>query len=570
MKQHMIGLFTTSHADHVVSEFLSILSKELSIEGYDLSVPFGGNHPDRMEIPDVVRFRDEYLFSNIMRKFSTPQINGVELHARAIEDVLAAEALCSQHSSRFSRGSFETNSLSLDAVMFTAAAHCCAVLGDFSWDEVYDHCDFGPGASTTHPRRFGDRYYKIGNTSDVSTGCVSLLEDYLSSRRPLWKRVLLERNGVAYSICDFNRISTVPKDFTKDRPIAIEPGWNMFFQKGIGAVMRSRLRRRGVNLNDQSLNQRLAREGSSAGTWCTIDLSSASDTVSWALVNELIPPEWLNALEITRSTSGKLGEWYIRYHKFSSMGNGFTFELETLVFLSICYAVDSLLFPRAKGRRVMVYGDDILCHRRSYEAIIEVLERCGFVPNAQKSFGSGPFRESCGKHWAHGHDVSPFFIRRPLSRPDGSVVKEEVFLLYNNLTRWSTLRYAGARDMRVRPALEFLRGLLPDRWKKPSLFDGFGDGALIGSFDEVTPRTFWDPDLQKRLYELSCLVPFRFKQRNPKDMVRFLKALHLSELKKLGEGTAFDGRLGVTRKSILVDSAPNLGPFINFLNGETL
>lgn len=561
---------TTCHTDSVTSEFLSILARSLNIGGHDFSRPFGGDHPDRMDIPDINRFRDEYLFSNIVRKYAGPSSDSADLRAKAIADALAAEAHCSQHAARFLRGSFETSRLTLDAVMFTAAAHCCAVLGQFSWDEVFESCDYGPGASTTLKRLYGDRYYKIGDTAGISTGCEPILADYFCRRRPFWKRVLSERNPAIYSICDWNRIDTVPKDFKKDRPIAVEPGWNMYFQKGIGNVIRSRLRRSGVNLQYQTLNQRLAREGSIDGTWCTIDLSSASDTVSDALVFDLLPPEWYAALNATRTSLGKLDKWYIRYHKISSMGNGFTFELETLVFKSLVYAVDSLLYPKAEGRRVMVYGDDICCRPRSYDAVIEVLERCGFIPNQDKSFGAGPFRESCGKHWVHGHDVSPFFIKSPLSRPDGSPIRSEVFLAYNNLTRWSTQRWSAARDSRVLPALEYLRGVLPDRWKKPSLFDGFGDGALIGSFDEVQPATHWDPDRQVVLYELSALIPFRYKLEDPSDDIRLLKSLHMLELKKLGdEGTTHGGKLGKIRKNFLVDSVPNLGPFINFLSGET-
>lgn len=570
--QDILATSTTCHTDSVTSEFLSILHKCLNLEeNFDFRFPFGGDHPNRYDIPDINRFRDEYLFSNIVRKYAGPSSDSASLRNRAIEDALAAEAHCSQHYTRFNnQGSFGSLRATPEAVLFTAAAHCSAVLGEFNWAEVFKSCDYGPGASTTLAKKLGDRYYKIGDNAEVSTGCVPILEDYFCNFRPLWKGFLQDRHPAAYTICDWNRISTVPKDFKKDRPIAVEPGWNMFFQKGIGEVMRSRLRRYGNNLKYQDLNQQLAYYGSRDGTWCTIDLSSASDTVSDALVFELLPSEWYGPISQVRCHLGKLAKWFIQYHKVSSMGCGFTFELETLVFRSLVYAVDSLMYPKAEGRRVMCYGDDICCRPRSYEAVLEVLQWCGFIPNQEKSFGSGPFRESCGKHWASGHDVSPFFIKTPLTRPDGSVIRSEVFLAYNNLTRWSMRRYPGARDSRVLPALKFLQGLVAPEWRKPTLFDGFGDGAFIGSFDEVCPKVIYDPDTQQTLYEMSACIPFRYKLKDPRDWPRLLKSLHLCELNKLGdEGTKHGGRLGKVRKNFLVSSAPSIGPFINFLTGDT-
>lgn len=137
-----------------------------------------------------------------------------------------------------------------------------------------------------------------------------------------------------------NKVTTVPKNSKTDRVIAIEPLMNMYVQKGIGGAIRHSLRSVGINLNDQTSNQRLAREGSLQGKLATVDLSSASDSVSLLLVEELLPPDWVAAIKLCRSPCGVLPDGsVINYQKVSSMGNGFTFELESLIFWAACSSV---------------------------------------------------------------------------------------------------------------------------------------------------------------------------------------------------------------------------------------
>lgn len=92
-----------------------------------------------------------------------------------------------------------------------------------------------------------------------------------------------------------------------------------------------------------------------------------------------------------------------KYHKFSSMGNGCTFALETLIFASLLHAVGSKIG--------LVYGDDITIETELAPALFRLLKFLGFVPNEEKSYTSGPFRESCGKDFFEGHDVTPFYLR---------------------------------------------------------------------------------------------------------------------------------------------------------------
>jgi hypothetical protein len=271
-----------------------------------------------------------------------------------------------------------------------------------------------------------------------------------------------------------NSIIVVPKSYKTGRTIAKEPDMNIYIQKGIGQEIRRRLYLVGVTLNDQTRNQQAALIGSLDGSLATIDLSMASDTVASSLVDFLLPNDWFWALEQARSPSGTLpsGE-VIHYQKFSSMGNGYTFELESLFFWAIAQEV-CCRWSNERDHRVCVYGDDIVVPTEFAQRLLGRLFQAGFKPNENKTFFSGPYRESCGKHYYLGHDVTPFYIRKPVRKLD------RLFLAHNNLKRWS-LRV----DLDVTEGLQALRQLAPSRWREPRLPDGFGDGAFIGAVDEL-------------------------------------------------------------------------------------
>jgi len=317
-----------------------------------------------------------------------------------------------------------------------------------------------------------------------------------------------------------NKVTTVPKNWKTDRVIAIEPDMNMYIQKGIGAVMRSRLKQHGVDLNDQTKNQVLARDGIELGL-STIDLSMASDTVSYELVRLLLPADWFSAIELCRSPIGVLpsGE-RILYRKFSSMGNGYTFELETVIFYGICLAVAEAYGLEVQN--ITVYGDDIIFPSKGYHHLKDILSYCGFVVNDKKSHFEGPFRESCGKHYFYGRDVSPFYIKR------SPKTLKELFLLHNQLYRWCRRNKDNWVWHRgeMRDLIHYLRSLAPRAWRKPQLPDDFGDGAFMGTFDEVRPS------LARRGWEgYRCSILADVSSSYEMDQIgRCLKSLHRLEM----------------------------------------
>jgi hypothetical protein len=58
-----------------------------------------------------------------------------------------------------------------------------------------------------------------------------------------------------------------------------------------------------------------------------------------------------------------------------------------------------------------VYGDDIVCPTAWVKEVFTILDSLGFLVNKEKSFVDGPFRESCGKEYLHGVDVTPIYYR---------------------------------------------------------------------------------------------------------------------------------------------------------------
>lgn len=219
-----------------------------------------------------------------------------------------------------------------------------------------------------------------------------------------WQRIFLVVPG--------SRITVVPKTALTGRTIAIEPLMNVYLQLGLEKLMRRALLKWGIDINQQETNQKLAFRGALTGDFCTLDLSSASDTIALQLCLMLLPPAWSNLLLDLRSPTGVLQGKEVHFEKISSMGNGFTFALETIVFGALTRHVMRRL--RISGKEMAVFGDDIVCPTEAAKPLIELLEYCGFHLNIDKSFINGPFRESCGRDYFLGEDVRPVFLKREL------------------------------------------------------------------------------------------------------------------------------------------------------------
>jgi hypothetical protein len=216
------------------------------------------------------------------------------------------------------------------------------------------------------------------------------------------------------------RVVFVPKDSRGPRVISCEPAELMYIQQGIMRKLYRGLESHPltsgqINFVDQSINRTLAHHGSIHDDYCTIDLSEASDRVSWAMVQELFPKIWVEALASCRSTHTALpnGE-VVELNKFAPMGSSCCFPIEALVFWACASAKIHLEDPSFAGS-VYVYGDDIITESKYFDSVIDGLESIGLVANRHKSFGKGPFRESCGGDYHFGMDVTPIRLRKTLT-----------------------------------------------------------------------------------------------------------------------------------------------------------
>jgi hypothetical protein len=243
---------------------------------------------------------------------------------------------------------------------------------------------------------------------------------------------------------------------------------NALGQNGIGSYMKKRLGLFGVNLRDQSVNQRLAFQGSVDGSLATIDLSSASDTVAYALVMSLLPWPWFLFLETFRSETVRYKGAALNLEKFSSMGNAYTFELESLIFWALTASVRDYLDIEGP---ISIFGDDIICPVGCVPLLQETLTWCGFSINMDKSFWTGCFRESCGADWYNGFDVRPWYLKKEIS-------DRSLFTAHNFFMRKGEIELAKA-------ALSFTQ-------RKHRVWgpDGMGDGHLLGSFQGKLPRRY--------------------------------------------------------------------------------
>jgi len=257
------------------------------------------------------------------------------------------------------------------------------------------------------------------------------------------------------------RVVSVPKTLKTPRIIAIEPTCMQYMQQGlmekfVEYLERDPLVRDMIGFSDQTLNQRLAQEGSFNQELATLDLSEASDRVSIKLVQSLLFNHGFlsEAVMATRSTRADVpGYGVLPLAKFASMGSALTFPMEEIVFLTtIFYGVEQALGRRLtlkditnfKGR-VRVYGDDIIVPVDLVPHVVSALELFGAKVNRSKSFWTGKFRESCGKEYYDGNEVTLFRIRHllPAHRADAPGVISTVALRNQAYLAgyWGTARY---------------------------------------------------------------------------------------------------------------------------------
>jgi hypothetical protein len=252
-----------------------------------------------------------------------------------------------------------------------------------------------------------------------------------------------------------NRFTSVPKTGLTDRGICIEPSLNISYQLDVGRILKTRLKRIGIDLLEgQHTHRVLAAAGSLAGHLATIDMSNASDTLCRVLPKLVLPRAWFELLDSLRSKFTEIDGKWVRLEKFSSMGNGFTFELETAVFATLARTI-----VRKNGGdpdSVRCYGDDLIVPVEHSKDVLSALAFFGFTPNEGKTFVEGPFRESCGGDFWLGTPVRAHFIQELPDEPQKWIalangLRRMAYGDARNEHRWPRIRRAWLRCLDAIP-----------------------------------------------------------------------------------------------------------------------
>ncbi len=505
---------------------------------------------DPLDYQDPFKFRDDYSAISFLSKADFLKLD-VSKEETAFLKFFKYEDQCRTTNSRFLNLSIDPSYNGANVWLLSAVTRKIEqILGEFNGEEFVDGCGWGPGVTTKLKGEDVSALNKFHSENGITRDLYALVQPWFEAAYPGWHAHLTSQNGEHWA--DFqvgNTIVTVPKNSKTDRVIAVEPGLNLWFQKGIGRMIRSRLRRRGIDLKDQSINQRLSQVASQRGHLATVDFSSASDSISKEVVRELLPARWYTLLASTRSVLGTHAGKTLRWEKFSSMGNGFTFELESLIFYASALAVCEYL--DVSTSQVSVYGDDVILPTSCYELFSSFSAFLGFTVNLDKSFASSSFRESCGAHYFDGVDVKPIFLKGRVSDV------QAVYKLANSIRNLAHRRnsYYGC-DARFLRCWSYLVNRVPKPLRLRTSRQ-LGDAGFAGNFDEATPS--FARDGIEGYYCVGRLELGLTRDHDGPAML--LNRLKVQSIEEFGNSYSLRGRTKIRYKRVLVAQWYNYGPW---------
>lgn len=446
-----------------------------------------GKSIDPKSYSDPYDFFLDYQSVKLLSKY--PYLDtGIDTKQVALEKFLWAEDLCKETNHRFrKRLDGEHLALRVENVLSNASRKISRILGPVPNLSRMDF-SFGPGAA------YGVRgetsvFNKVTSPLECTYAFVHKLQEFLEEF-PGW----IPPGIHDVRVVPGSELTFVPKDAKTDRPICIEPLLNGLYQKGVGSYIRKRLKSFGINLDDQTVNQKLAASAFS-DKLATVDFSSASDTISYSLVLDLLPIDWFEFLDVARCPRYLLNGTWSNFSKFTSMGNAYTFELETLIFYALAYAcIEELGLVAKTGVNLSVYGDDVIIPQDAFDLFSEVAVACGFRINEEKSFSNGTFFESCGCDYFLGLNVRPFLIKKKLNKLLPSFYAANTLLRIKSripVPKGQSFFFRSHRQIALRNLLgvhSWIVGRIPSNLRVMGP-EGFGDGHLVSELDEaVTSR----------------------------------------------------------------------------------
>lgn len=416
-----------------------------------------------------------YLEANCLKRFQGKLLSdAVVREDAAVEKLLASEVRC-RHSNAvmtdvFNRGWVPPH---IRTLLVKTKSNLQWLLGRFDWEEFPKAVNFTPGATTEFTRKNAATHNKWEFGAHITPRALPYA---MAFRRWAGEALIGDRR---FEIVTANKVFTVPKDFDCDRTACKPITWNGAFQKATGRMIRRRAQQK-VRLllpDAQDYHRVLAKIGSKLKTLTTADLVGASDGISLGLIDSVFPRDWADVLFDLREEDGELPDGtIIKWEKLSTMGNGYTFEVQTILFWALVSAVCG------KGSLVSIFGDDLIFPSQYTERVYELLMYCGLEINRDKSFSDGDFRESCGGHYFGGEDIKPFYIT-DLPRSIGDIIN-----LHNGIVRWHVGKPAS--DSRWFRVWRVCRELIPRKFWGPAGMEG----CLWAEWDECRP--VFEPSIQ--------------------------------------------------------------------------
>lgn len=513
-----------------------IVRKLLKTVGSDIQTDETGRLREKPVFPDTrVKskvFRRQYFAYNLLRKRTSVDPEDPVLLRAGLEKWSESEWRCgvvNNHGRYYSP--LGGDKLVFSRLQELTTGFLSSLLVE-KWPSFDDLAATG-GATNAVPRKFSWAASKLDGTSLLGTpdsqssskpsiGCIStaqdLLEELLDANPGYARRLERARRGygstfdVSDEELDEGRktlssylcqspstalFDYVDKDWASIRLIAKSSAITVMIQKIFGNVLRNALLGVGIDLNDQTVNQEWAEIGSYTGLIATVDLSSASDSIALRHL-DYFPPRWREFVMATRDTHVSVGRHSHKLRMVAGMGNGLIFELESALFWAFSMAVTSYLGLDTSF--VSVYGDDIIIPSAAKDLLESFLLFNGFLLNAEKSFGGSkePFRESCGKHFHNGLDVTPVYVKGDLDN------EMELNRLINGVCLWGEVTSEPLDDV-----LHFMlshipvknRSLVPETWDiKSGLYRQFC--ATIAG-----PTRTWCRSEQRWMYSVTRWEP---------------------------------------------------------------
>lgn len=432
------------------------------------------------------------LASDWLRKYPGLPVR-VDPEVEAVKSWFQSESECKHFNMRAVSGLDRELHLLLDV----AAGFVSDVLGPCPLDLTPR---FGPGATVSDRASKTTVLDKVTSRSTLTEGAKPLLSLWEGTA---WERSHLDCDGYkkgSYDplVVEGNTFFTVPKTALTKRGCAKGPSLNVSYQLAVGTEIRKRMKTYlAFDLrHGQSHHNALAREASRSESYVTLDSERASDTMAYSLVSILLGKSgfWPDLLKSLREPQTFIKNEWVHLEKFSAMGNGYTFELETLVFLSICYAVawsHEGNFPSSyaglspldlvRHGHISVYGDDVIVPTFLGRDVAAVLNALCFTVNLKKSYFEGNFRESCGGDFFNGEAVQTAKLEIEPSQP------ADWFSIHNSLKQRFVDHYPVLAPYKV---LAVVKNQLPRQYRSMYGPTYLGDRVLHGWYGpQVTVKS---------------------------------------------------------------------------------